>query len=117
MSEQRGSRRTRALKSGKISFGGGAISCTIRNISESGAQLAVESPLGIPTEFMLVIPSDGVSRPCRVVWRSGNRIGMRFAGSGRAMKAYRSLSSVSSARAVFADVGAMNFGSRYGRQP
>jgi hypothetical protein len=40
----------------------------------------VESPLGIPTEFTLVIPSDGVSRPCRVIWRSGNRIGVRFAG-------------------------------------
>ena len=80
MSDQRGSRRTRVLKSAKISFGGGAISCTVRNVSVSGAQLAAESPLGIPTEFTLVIPSDGVSRPCRVIWRSGNRIGVRFAG-------------------------------------
>lgn len=80
MSEQRESRRTKVLKEGKISFGGGAISCTVRNVSESGAQLAVESPLGIPKEVTLVIPSDGVSRPCRVVWRSGSRIGVRFAG-------------------------------------
>ncbi len=79
MSDQRGSRRTRVLKSGNISFGGGTISCTIRNVSETGAQLAVESPLGIPTEFTLVIPSDGVSRACGVIWRSGNRIGVRFA--------------------------------------
>lgn len=78
MSEQRGSRRTRVLKDGKISFGGGLISCVVRNVSETGAQLAVESPVSIPTEFVLVIPSDGVSRRARAIWWSGGRIGVRF---------------------------------------
>lgn len=58
MSDQWESRRSRVLKGTKISFGG-AISCMVRNVSVSGAQLAAESPLGIPTEFTLVIPSDG----------------------------------------------------------
>ena len=77
MSDQRGSRRSWVLKGTKISFGGGAISCTVRNVSVSGAQLAAESPLGISSEFTL---SDGASHPSRVIWRSGNRIGVRFAG-------------------------------------
>ena len=79
MSEQRGSRRAKVLKSAKMSFGGGAVSCSVRNLTEAGALLDVESPLGIPLEFNLVIPSDGMSRPCRVIWRSGNRIGVWFA--------------------------------------
>lgn len=78
MFEQRGSRRTRVMKSEKISFGGGATSFVVRNISEAGAQLVVESPLGIPTEFVLVIPSDGVSRRACAIWPSGTRIGARF---------------------------------------
>jgi hypothetical protein len=79
MSEQRGSRRAKVLKSAKMSFGGGAVTCSVRNLTEAGALLDVESPLGIPLEFNLVIPSDGMSRPCRVIWRSGNRIGVWFA--------------------------------------
>lgn len=79
MSEQRGSRRSRVLKDGKISFRGGAISCTVRNVSDTGALLAVASPVGIPQEFTLVIPADDLYRFCRVVWRSGDRIGVRSA--------------------------------------
>lgn len=81
MSDQRGSRRAKVLKSARISFGGGAISCAVCNLSEAGALLDVESPLGIPAQFTLVIPCDDLSRPCRVIWRSGNRLGVRFAGS------------------------------------
>lgn len=79
--EQRSSRRTRVLKEAKLAFGGGAISCTVRNISESGAQLAVESPLGIPAEVTLVISAEGFSRRCRVIWRTSTRIGVRFVGA------------------------------------
>ena len=63
MSDQRGYRRTRVLKSAKISLGGGAIFWAVRNVGVSRPQLAVESPHGIPTEFTSVIPPDGVSRP------------------------------------------------------
>jgi PilZ domain len=68
--------RHRVLKGAKIEFGGGAIDCTIRNLSETGAALDVTSPLGIPTEFTLV--AEGVHRPCRVVWRKEKRIGITF---------------------------------------
>lgn len=70
--------RTRVLKNGSISFAGGVISCTVRNISANGALLEVESPLGIPERFILVVPADQISRPCRTIWKSERRIGVRF---------------------------------------
>ena len=70
--------RNRVLKAGTIEFSGGAIDCTVRNVSTSGAALSVASPVGIPQEFTLVIPVDDTRRPCRVVWRKENRIGVAF---------------------------------------
>jgi PilZ domain len=74
--EHRIAARHRVLKGARIHFGGGAIDCTVRNISDTGAALEVTSPLGIPTEFVLVT-EDG-QRPCRVVWRREKRIGITF---------------------------------------
>lgn len=78
MEEKRSGPRMRVLKAGKIAFGGSAIDCTIRNMSSSGALLEVESPLGIPHRFILVIPADQISRPCRRIWVSERRIGVLF---------------------------------------
>ena len=77
--EHRVSPRHRVLKAGTIEFGGGAIDCTVRNLSASGAALEVVSPLGIPDRFDLVIIAEQLHRPCRVVWRKERRIGVSFA--------------------------------------
>ena len=74
--EHRTTPRHRVLKGASIQFHGGAIDCTVRNLSEKGAALDVTSPLGIPTEFTLV--TDTGQRPCRVVWRKEKRIGVTF---------------------------------------
>ena len=76
--EHRTASRRRLLKVGKISFGGGAIDCTVRNLSETGAALEVSSPVGIPEQFTLVIEADHIHVPCRVVWRKDTRIGVHF---------------------------------------
>ena len=78
MSEHRIAARKRVLKAGTIEFGGGAIDCTVSNLSETGAALSVEIPVGIPSEFKLIVIADDVSRTCRVVWRKENRIGITF---------------------------------------
>ncbi len=78
MEEKRSGQRMRVLKAGKIAFGGATIDCTIRNMSKSGALLEVESPLGIPHHFVLVIPADQTSRLCRRIWASERRIGVLF---------------------------------------
>ncbi|WP_291849866.1 PilZ domain-containing protein [Bradyrhizobium sp.] len=79
MDEHRIAMRKRQLKAGKISFGnGGAIDCTVRNLSDTGAALEVISPVGIPEQFTLVVEADNLKRPCRVVWRKEKRIGVHF---------------------------------------
>jgi PilZ domain-containing protein len=78
MAEARRSSRHRVLKAGTIEFGGGVIDCTIRNLSATGAALQVESQTGIPDQFTLVIPADGLHMPCRVAWRKASRLGVAF---------------------------------------
>ena len=78
MSDHRVAPRKRVLKAGTIEFGGGAIDCTVRNLSETGAALSVVSPVGIPSEFNLIVSSDQINRRCRVAWRKENRIGVSF---------------------------------------
>lgn len=74
--EHRIAPRHRVLKGGHIQFGGGSIDCTVRNYSDTGAALDVQSPVGIPAEFTLV--TDDGQRHCRVVWRKEKRIGVTF---------------------------------------
>ena len=76
--ERRDKARHRVLKAGTIAFGGGAIDCTVRNFSDTGAALDVTSPVGIPEHFTLSIKADGAHLACTVVWRKEKRIGVRF---------------------------------------
>lgn len=79
MSELRGSPRLRTFKGGSIIFGvAAAIDCIIRNMSDNGAALEIESPVGIPDDFTLLIKPEFVKRNCHVVWRAAKRIGVRF---------------------------------------
>jgi hypothetical protein len=79
MNDKRRTARHRVLKAGKISFGqAGIIDCTVRNMSERGACLQVESPLGIPDTFNLIITTEQIPRPCRILWRKEKQIGIEF---------------------------------------
>ena len=78
MDERRSKARHRVLKAGTIEFGGGAIDCTVRNFSDTGAALDVTSPIGIPDQFTLFIQAEGKHLACTVVWRKEKRIGVRF---------------------------------------
>jgi len=78
MDEKRIAPRHRVLKAGTMEFGGGAIDCTVRNLSNTGAALEVTSPIGIPDQFILVLPADGLHMPCHVIWRKQKRIGVTF---------------------------------------
>lgn len=78
MNDKRIASRHRVFKAGKIVFDGAVIDCTVRNISRTGAALEVESPVGVPLKFILVIEMDRVRRACHVVWRKERRIGAGF---------------------------------------
>jgi hypothetical protein len=59
------------------------IGCTVRDISETGAQLIV--PGAIPEKFLLYL-SMRVIRRCSVIWRREKRVGVRFIGRSRPEK-------------------------------
>jgi hypothetical protein len=72
--------RRRALKRARITFKDrwATIDCTVLNLSDLGACLKVESPIGIPDTFDLVLDNAPV-RGCRVTWRKATQIGVEFA--------------------------------------
>jgi PilZ domain len=78
--ERRNVARHRARKTAHITFKGhwATIDCTVFNLSDQGACLQVESPIGIPDTFDLVLDHASV-RDCRVTWRKATRIGVAFA--------------------------------------
>jgi hypothetical protein len=77
--EHRNEQRHRTLKPGLIVFNNGfsTIECMVRNLSESGAQLKVESLNGIPDEFQLKLKDAGSAR-AKVAWKRGTTIGIKF---------------------------------------
>ena len=71
--------RHRVLKGARIAFKDRAatIDCVIRNLSVRGACLIVETPVGIPDSFELLLDHASV-RNCRVAWRKATQIGVEF---------------------------------------
>ena len=57
MDDRRSEPRLRVFKAGTIEFGGAGIDCTVRNITATGAALEVASPVGIPHEITLSVPT------------------------------------------------------------
>lgn len=77
--ERRKVPRMRTLKAGTIVFNrAGGIDCRVRNLSKVGACLEVESQVGIPAAFVLVIERDHLRQPCQVVWRNSTKLGVEF---------------------------------------
>jgi hypothetical protein len=69
LDEKRGIQNHQILKAGTISFDGSGIDCLVRKMSGYGANLEVESQIGIPNSFDLVIDTEHSNHHCRVVWR------------------------------------------------
>jgi PilZ domain len=78
MVETRAAPRCRVTKAALIEHGGQKITCTLRDLSVTGAALEVFDAAKIPAKFILVLLEDGLKLPCRVVRRSGFRIGVAF---------------------------------------
>jgi hypothetical protein len=79
MDDQRDMTQRRVFKPAKIAFGrAGIIDCTVRTISDAGACLQVGSPLGIPETFNLLLDAGQTTRPCHIVWRKEQQIGVEF---------------------------------------
>src|SRR6185369_9008471 len=85
MDERRREVRSRTLYSGKIVFNDrrSVIDCIVRNLSEAGACLQVDSTQGIPESFELVVDGEESSRRCRLAWLSDARAGIEFCQSDK----------------------------------
>jgi hypothetical protein len=76
--EKQATQGQRILKAGTISFDGSGIDCLVRKMSGEGANLEVESQIGIPDSFDLVIDTEHSNHHCHVIWRKARRIGIAF---------------------------------------
>ena len=78
MVEKRATQRHRVFKGGTITFENSGIACTVRNMSEGGAAIDLDTTITLPQSFTLLIERDNFVRSCRTVWRSDRRIGLAF---------------------------------------
>jgi hypothetical protein len=78
--ERRKIQRVNTLKAGLILLqnGGGGTNCVVRNISPFGACLKIVNHASIPLDIILVIAGEHFKRPCRIIWRSNNELGVCF---------------------------------------
>jgi hypothetical protein len=53
------------------------VPCAVRNLSEIGACLVVQTTFGIPGTFKCVMP-DRTPQTCQVIWRDDTKLGVRF---------------------------------------
>ena len=58
--------------------GGRRLRCTVLDISEGGARLRVEDPHFVKQQFHLKFERTSPGRPCKVAWRKGGVIGIKF---------------------------------------
>lgn len=77
--ERRKHHRNRTLKGARIvtNDGHSTFDCTVRNMSEEGAKLAVASVIGLPRRFRLTM-LDGRSFDCETIWHTETELGVRF---------------------------------------
>jgi len=59
--------------------GSWARACRVVDVSQTGARLAMEEPVGLSNNFILALSERGKAvRRCRLVWASGSEIGVKF---------------------------------------
>jgi hypothetical protein len=81
MDERRNAVRRRCLLGARVIFNkrASSFSCTVRNVSDSGALLIFgENDPFVPELVELLLDNRRTVAPGRVIWRSENRIGLNF---------------------------------------
>lgn len=78
--DRRALKRTRILRNAKIIVPSrsSVISCTVQNIHSGGACLMLANTFGVPETFDLTFEHGRTRRSCRVVWRTDDKLGVKF---------------------------------------
>ncbi len=75
--KRRASRRN-VRRAAKISFARQNLTCTVRNVSATGAAIEAANLAAIPDSFSLLMEMESKARRCAVVWRKPTQIGVEF---------------------------------------
>lgn len=80
MLERRTEMRARMFLGGVIAFDRrySTVPCQVRNLTQAGAYIRIESTATIPAEFDFSIPVRGRSFRAQLVWRDEEAAGLRF---------------------------------------
>ena len=78
--ERRRVQRHRVLQKAYIIFNNrrSTLTCRVRDVSTHGARLKLADVAIVPKQFILYFPVDNRERPCEVVWRSLDQLGVKF---------------------------------------
>lgn len=76
--EARQAKRRRTNNAGIIKADDKEFPVLLRDASQTGARVRLVKPCGLPDHITLVSAMEKIDRPCVVVWRRGNDIGLRF---------------------------------------
>ena len=80
MQERRSSKRWGAYFKARIVFNNrsSVLDCTVRDLSDTGAQLTLADVSALPPDFELEIPSIDMLVQAQVMWSRGKNHGVRF---------------------------------------
>ena len=80
MSGQVSASRGRTFLAGKIvfNFGRSAFDCTVRQLTDAGATVELETTIGIPDHVQLLLVGTNQVRPCKRLWQSDRQLGLAF---------------------------------------
>jgi hypothetical protein len=78
--EGRKTPRVRTYMGGRAIFNNGnsSIDCQVRNLSAEGAKLTLSESVGLPSAFLLDIPSRNKGYRVEVRWRTTDSVGVEF---------------------------------------
>jgi hypothetical protein len=78
--DRRSSKRRRTVLRGRVVFNNrsSVLDCTVRDLSDTGAQLTLADVSALPHDFELEIPGKSLQVQARLMWSRGRNHGVRF---------------------------------------
>jgi hypothetical protein len=106
MSEQRGAHRSRTFLKADIDINGGLsrLSCIVKDLSDTGARLAVSDGILLPDTFRLRLSKPDRWVQASVRWRRGEFVGVHFDEPGAVEHGEPELTDAARVRALEAEV-------------
>jgi hypothetical protein len=79
MQDRRASARDKVIYGGVAEINNGStMDCVVRNFSESGACVELDSAAHLPREIRVTIARKGRSYLAEMIWRQADRVGLAF---------------------------------------